>query len=57
MLTGLRNPTDPGYTKESGVLAFPQPTGDQVLFLQVETVTVQHSAKSSGQKLTPNANP
>ncbi|MGN6642343.1 MAG: hypothetical protein ACTHKU_05015, partial [Verrucomicrobiota bacterium] len=37
LLAGLRNPTDPGYAPELGVLAFPQHTGDQVLFIQVKT--------------------
>jgi sugar phosphate isomerase/epimerase len=36
LLTGLRNPTDPGYAPELGVLAFPQHTGDQVLFMRVK---------------------
>jgi hypothetical protein len=36
LLTGLRNPTDPGYAKESGLIAFPQHTGDQVIFVQVD---------------------
>jgi sugar phosphate isomerase/epimerase len=35
LLTGLRNPTDPGYAKELGLIAFPQHTGDQVLFIRV----------------------
>jgi sugar lactone lactonase YvrE len=35
LLTGLRNPTDPGYAQELGVIAFPQHTGDQVLFIRV----------------------
>lgn len=39
-LTGLRNPTDPGYAKELGVLAFPQHTGDQVLFIKIDPATV-----------------
>lgn len=37
LLSGLRNPTDPGYASELGRLAFPQHTGDQVLFIQVNT--------------------
>jgi hypothetical protein len=36
LLTGLRNPTDPDYAPELGVVAFPQHTGDQVLFIQVK---------------------
>jgi sugar phosphate isomerase/epimerase len=40
-LAGLRNPTDPGYAPELGVLAFPQHTGDQVVFMRVESVVAQ----------------
>jgi sugar phosphate isomerase/epimerase len=35
LLTGLRNPTDPGFAQELGVIAFPQHTGNQVLFIDV----------------------
>jgi streptogramin lyase len=38
LLSGLRNPTDPGYAKELGVIAFPQHTGDQVFFIRVDPV-------------------
>lgn len=37
LLSGLKNPTDPGYAKELGVLSFPQHTGNQVLFMNLET--------------------
>ena len=37
MLSGLKNPTDPDYAKELGVLAFPQHTGNQVLFMNLDT--------------------
>ncbi|MDQ5979251.1 hypothetical protein ESB00_08650 [Oleiharenicola lentus] len=38
VLSGLRNPTDPGFSPELGVLAFPQHTGDQVFFLSVDNL-------------------
>ncbi|MGL5111954.1 MAG: TIM barrel protein, partial [Flavobacterium sp.] len=37
LLSGLKNPTDPGYAKELGILSFPQHTGSQVLFMNLET--------------------
>ena len=57
LLTGLRNPTDPGYAPELGVLAFPQHTGDQVLFLQVESAAEKNSLRNKDHKLTPAAKP
>lgn len=44
-LTGLRNPTDPGYAPELGLLGFPQHTGDQMLLIQVEAAVGKTSAK------------
>lgn len=41
LLSGLKNPTDPDYAKELGVLAFPQHTGSQVLFMNLETIKKQ----------------
>ena len=35
VLTGLKNPTDPGYAPELGIVAVPEHTGNRVLFLQV----------------------
>ncbi len=35
-IKGLTNPTDPGYAKELGVISFPQHTGNQVLFIDLE---------------------
>jgi hypothetical protein len=37
LLSGLKNPTDPGYAIELGVLSFPQHTENQVLFMNLET--------------------
>lgn len=36
MVTGLKNPTDPGYAQELNILAFPEHTGNRVLFMHVE---------------------
>lgn len=38
LLSGLKNPTDPGYAKELGILSFPQHTGNQVLFMNLEAL-------------------
>ena len=57
LLTGLRNPTDPGYAKELGVVAFPQHTGDQVLFIQVEAAVGKNLRQNTDPKLAPAANP
>jgi len=57
LLTGLRNPTDPGYAPELGVLAFPQPSGDQVLLMQVDPVAEKNLHQHTNQRLTPAANP
>jgi sugar phosphate isomerase/epimerase/sugar lactone lactonase YvrE len=35
VLTGLKNPTDPGYAPELGIIAVPEHTGNRVLFLRV----------------------
>ena len=35
VLTGLKNPTDPGYAPELGIVAVPEHTGNRVLFLRV----------------------
>ncbi len=37
LLSGLKNPTDPDYAKELGVLSFPQHTSNQVLFINLDT--------------------
>jgi streptogramin lyase len=57
LLTGLRNPTDPGYAPELGVVAFPQHTGDQVLFIKLEAVANNGFLKNSNRKLTPAVKP
>ena len=57
LLTGLRNPTDPGYAPELGVLGFPQHTGDQVLFIQVEAAVGKNLRQKTDFKLAPAANP
>lgn len=57
LLTGLRNPTDPGYAPELGVVAFPQHTGDQVLLIQVEAVANSGLLKNPNPKLTPITKP
>lgn len=36
-IKGLTNPTDPGFALESGVISFPQHTGNQVLFIAIES--------------------
>lgn len=36
LIDGLSHPTDPGYSEELGVVAFPQHGKDQVLFIQVD---------------------
>lgn len=38
LITGLRNPTDPDYAKELGVLAFPQHNGNQVLLIRLDSL-------------------
>lgn len=57
LLNGLRNPTDPGYAKELGVLAFPQHTGDQVLFIQVSATTGEFTRQNSESRTTPASKP
>jgi sugar lactone lactonase YvrE len=48
VLTGLRNPTDPGYAPELGVLAFPQHSGDQVLMMKLDRSAVnRHDTEES----------
>ena len=56
LLNGLRNPTDPGYAKELGVLAFPQHTGDQVLFIQMSP-SGEITPKNSESRTTPASKP
>jgi hypothetical protein len=56
LLTGLRNPTDPGYAKELGVLAFPQHTGDQVLFIQMSP-SGEITPRNFESKTTPASKP
>jgi len=41
LITGLRNPTDPGYAEELGLIAFPQHTGDQLLFVRQDVASTQ----------------
>jgi hypothetical protein len=36
-IRGLTNPTDPGFAPELGVISFPQHTGNQVLFIAIES--------------------
>jgi Cu/Ag efflux protein CusF len=36
-IKGLTNPTDPGYAEELGLISFPQHTGNQVLFITIES--------------------
>lgn len=35
VLSGLKNPTDPDYSKEMNIIAFPEHTGNRVIFLQL----------------------
>ena len=49
LLTGLRNPTDPDYAPELGVVAFPQHTGDQVLFIRADPATDQAGGIGRGK--------
>jgi len=37
LLSGLQNPTDPGYAAELGVVAFPQHSTNQILYFRVES--------------------
>ena len=52
LLTGLQNPTDPGYARELGVLAFGQHTGNQVLLIKLDTVTAPVSSKAGKHQQT-----
>lgn len=38
VITGLSHPTDPGYSEELGVLAFPQHSTNQVLFINLSNL-------------------
>ena len=38
VLSGLKNPTDPNYAEELGILAFPQHGTNQVLFINLSKI-------------------